>query len=47
MWRLFLRREQGRVAEYEGGGREGCSHCSLWRCRGDERLVLLSLPPGQ
>ena len=43
MWRLFLRRVEGRVAEYEGRGREGCS---LLRCRGDERLFLLSLPPG-
>ena len=38
---------EGRVAKYEGGGREGCSHCSLLRCRGDERLILLSLPSDQ
>jgi len=44
---MFLRREEGRVAEYEGGRWEGCSHWSLMRCRGDERLILLRLPPGQ
>ena len=43
--RLLLWREEGRVAEYKGGGREGSS--SLLRCRGEERLILLSLPPGQ
>ena len=44
MRRLVLWREEGRVTEHEGGGRE--DGCLLW-WRGGQRLVSLSLPPGQ